>query len=67
MKTPRKNETGYQERAPAKLSALLTDAMLLLALYQRGRDPFSVMHPPTDEHQPRTCPRSAAGRSAKGQ
>lgn len=65
MKTPRNSEAGCRERAPAKLLALLTEAMLLLAVYQRGRDPFSMVHLPTDEHRPKTCPRSAAGRSRK--
>lgn len=40
MKTPRNSEAGCQKRAPAKLSALLTEAMRLLALYQRGGDPL---------------------------
>ena len=61
MKTPRKSGAGCQEQAPAKLSALLTEAMLLLAIYQRGRDPFSMMHPPTDKHGPRTCPEAQRG------
>lgn len=66
MKTPRNSEAGCQEGAPAKLSALLTEAMRLLALYLHGRDPFSMMYLPTDEH-PQTLSRSAAGQSAKGQ
>ena len=60
-KRPREADAGRQERAPAKLSALLTQAMLLLAIYQRGRDPFSMMHLPTDEHRPKTCPEAPRG------
>jgi hypothetical protein len=35
--------------------------MLLLAIYQRGRDPFSTMHLPTDERRPKSCPEAQRG------
>ena len=61
MKRSRETNTGCRERAPAKLSALLTQAVLLLAIYQRGRDLFSTMHLPTDEKRSKTCPEAQRG------
>lgn len=47
MKTPRKRDAGTKDGAPAKLPAFLARAMALLAVYQRGRDPFFTIRPPT--------------------
>jgi hypothetical protein len=35
--------------------------MLMLAIYQRGRDPFLTMHLPTDERRPKSCPEAQRG------
>lgn len=61
MNPPRKTDAECQERAPANLSALLTEVGLLLAIYQRARVPFSTMHLPIHEHRHETCPEAQRG------